>query len=256
MGAFSPRTKGVIRERLDTSPMNLDSQRSGQVQAAPHHTQGLPSHPTDLLPASTSPLARLTAGGTDGNERLTALTGVTLLMLLGVLGVTILRIGPLLSVHMFLGMLLIGPVALKLASTGYRFVRYYTSEPRYLRKGPPPIVLRLMAPILVLSTAVVFASGVALMLIGPASRQPLLLIHKASFIIWVAVAALHVLGHLADLPRALTPSRLQLSGLEDARAGRVGRALALSGVLVAGVVLAILSIPQFASWTHHQFPHH
>ena len=39
---------------------------------------------------------------------------------------------------MFLGVLLIGPVALKLASTGYRFVRYYTSEPRYRRKGPPP----------------------------------------------------------------------------------------------------------------------
>ncbi len=213
-------------------------------------------HPVDSPPASTSPLARLTAGGTDGNERLTALTGVTLLVLLSVLGVTILRIGPLLSIHMFLGMLLIGPVALKLASTGYRFVRYYTSEPRYLRKGPPPILLRLMAPILVLSTVVVFASGVALMLIGPASRQPLLLIHKASFIVWVAITALHVLGHLADLPRALTPSRPQMSGLEDARAGRIGRALALSGVLIAGVVLAIVSIPQFASWTHHQFPHH
>ena len=256
MGAFSPRAKGIIRERLDTPTVNLDSRRSGQVQIAPERPQGLPSHPADLPPASTSPLARLTAGGTDGNERLTALTGVVLFVLLGVLGVTILWIGPLLSVHMFLGMLLIGPVALKLASTGYRFVRYYTSEPRYLCKGPPPIVLRLMAPILVLSTVLVFASGVALMLIGPASRQPLLLIHKASFIGWVAVTVLHVLGHLADLPRALIPSRLQLAGLEDARAGRAGRALALSGVLVAGVVLAILSIPQFASWTNHQFPHY
>lgn len=236
--------------------MSLDSQRSSQVQTALGHPQGFPSHPADLPQAGTSSLARLTAGGTDGNERLTVLTGIVLLVLLGALGVTILRIGTLLSVHMFLGMLLIGPVALKLSSTGYRFVRYYTSEPHYLRKGPPPIVLRLMAPILVLSTVVVFASGVALMLIGPVSRQPLLLIHKVSFIVWVAVTALHVLGHLADLPSVLTPSRPQLSGLEDARAGRIGRALALSGVLVAGVVLAILSIPQFASWTNHQFPHH
>jgi hypothetical protein len=256
MGAFSPRAKGVIRERLDTPLMNLDSQRSGRAQAAPGHPEGLPPHPVDLSPVNTLPLARLTAGGTDGNERLTALTGVVLLVLLAVLGVTILRIGSLLSVHMFLGMLLIGPVALKLASTGYRFVRYYTSEPHYLRKGPPPILLRLMAPILVLSTVVVFASGVALMLIGPVSRQPLLLIHKVSFIVWVAVTALHVLGHIADLRRALTPSRPQLSGLEDGRGGRIGRALALSGVLVAGVVLAIISIPQFAPWTNHQFPHH
>jgi hypothetical protein len=54
-----------------------------------------------------------------------------LLFLLAVLGVTILRIRPLLDIHMFLGILLI--VTLKLASTGYRFVRYYTSEPRYRR---------------------------------------------------------------------------------------------------------------------------
>ena len=122
-----------------------------------------------------SPIARLTAGGTEGNERLTAATGVVLLVLLAALGVTILRIHPLLSEHMFLGVLLIGPVALKMGSTGYRFIRYYTAEPRYRRKGPPPLLLRLLAPLVVLSTVVVFASGVALLLIGPSSRQPLLL---------------------------------------------------------------------------------
>ena len=76
------------------------------------------------------PLARLIAGGTAGNEQLTAATGVVLLVGLAVLGVTIVRIGSLLNVHMFLGMLLIGPVALKMASTGYRFVRYYTANRR------------------------------------------------------------------------------------------------------------------------------
>ncbi len=66
---------------------------------------------------------RLTGGGTDGNERLTAATGVVLLVLLAVLGVTILRIGQLLWLHLFVGMLLIGPVLLKLTSTGYRIAR-------------------------------------------------------------------------------------------------------------------------------------
>ena len=85
------------------------------------------------------PLARrLTAGGTTGNERLTTATGVVLLVLLAVIGVTILRLRSLLWVHLFVGMLLIGPIALKMASTGYRFVRYYTANPRYRRKGPPP----------------------------------------------------------------------------------------------------------------------
>jgi hypothetical protein len=60
------------------------------------------------------------SGGTDGNERLTATTGVLLLLLLAAEGVTILFIRPLLSLHMFLGVLLIPPVALKFASTAYR----------------------------------------------------------------------------------------------------------------------------------------
>ncbi len=49
--------------------------------------------------------------------------------LLAALGVTILRIGPLISEHLFIGLMLIPPIALKLASTGYRFMRYYTSDP-------------------------------------------------------------------------------------------------------------------------------
>ena len=80
---------------------------------------------------------RLTGGGTAGNERLTAATGAVLLVLLAVIGVTIISIGPLLSVHLFVGMLLIGPVALKLGSTGYRFVRYYTRTRAIGARGRP-----------------------------------------------------------------------------------------------------------------------
>src|SRR5664279_267640 len=114
---------------------------------------------------------RLTGGGTTGNERLTAVTGAVLIGLLAVIGVTILRIRPLLSVHLFVGMLLIPPVLLKLASTGYRFVRYYTANPPYRRKGPPPALLRMIAPIVIVSTLVVIGTGVALLLIGPSSRD-------------------------------------------------------------------------------------
>lgn len=207
-------------------------------------------------PASAPPPAwrrRLTAGGTAGNERLTAATGAVLLVLLAALGVTILRIRPLLSEHMFLGLLLIPPVALKMASTGYRFVRYYTSNPRYRSKGAPPATLRLIAPIVVASTVIVFASGVALLLEGPSSRGSLLLIHKASFVVWIAVTAIHVLGHLSDLPRALRTKREIQPELDGYGTGRAGQILSLSGALVAGVVLAILYVPQFAPWlnAHH-----
>jgi hypothetical protein len=49
-------------------------------------------------------------------------------------------------------------VLLKLASTGYRFARYYTANPAYRRKGPPATPMRLLAPLVVISTVVVFGS--------------------------------------------------------------------------------------------------
>jgi hypothetical protein len=178
---------------------------------------------------------------TSGNERLTAATGAVLIVLLLVLGVTLLRLRSLLSVHLFVGLLLIPPVLLKMASTGYRFVRYYTHDQHYRSKGPPPALMRMLAPLLVISTVVVFVSGVALLLIGPSSRSALLPIHKVSFIVWGLVFAVHVLGHLAELPRALEldsgPSR-----------GRTGRLLSLAGALVGGAVLAVAFVPQFGPW--------
>jgi hypothetical protein len=236
----------------------FESQASSRAGLTAEDHRPLPDQAGEQ-PTRISLIERLTAGGTDGNERLTTATGFVLLILLALLGVTILRIRPLLNEHMFLGVLLIGPVMLKLASTGYRFIRYYTSEARYRRKGPPTTPLRLLAPIVVISTIVVFASGVALMLLGPSSRDTLLPIHKISFFVWVAATALHVLAHLADLRRVLmprSPHSTLLADIQGFRAGRGGRALALGGALLAGAVLGVISISQFAPWTHAHFPHH
>ena len=101
-------------------------------------------------------------GGTAGNRRLTGSTAAVLLALLAAEGVTILAIRPLLSVHVVIGMLLIPPILLKLGSTGYRFVRYYTGSRPYRIEGPPHPALRLLAPAVVLSTIALFATGVAL----------------------------------------------------------------------------------------------
>jgi hypothetical protein len=191
----------------------------------------------------------ITGGGTTGNERLTAASSALLLALLAVIGVTLLRLGQLLSVHLFVGMLLIPPVLLKLGSTGYRFIRYYTANAAYRRKGPPPALLRVLAPALIASTLVVFASGVALLFVGPSSRGELLPIHKFSFIAWGALVGVHVLAHLPSIPRAFAADygRSSLSG--DVT-GRSGRTLALAGALVAGIVVAIIVIPQFGPWLH------
>jgi hypothetical protein len=109
--------------------------------------------------------------GAEGNERLTAMSGAVLLVVLAVEGFTILRVGRLLTLHFFLGMLLLGPVALKAGSVIYRFVRYYTGSAPYQRKGPPALLLRLLGPVVILLTACVFGSGVMLAVTGPRQGQ-------------------------------------------------------------------------------------
>ena len=225
-----------------------------------------------LRPSSSSPVA----DATDGNERLTVQAGAVLFVLLAVLGVTIVRIGQLTWLHLFLGLLLIGPLCLKLASTGYRFARYYTGAPAYRRKGPPPAALRVMAPLLVVDTLAIFVSGVALLLAGPSSRDTLMPIHKVSFIVWLALVSLHVLGHLPELaggliaPRARRREVFAAAGVDPAGRppaapkpgigdwtlaprlpGSSGRALALGVSLLGGLVLALVLIPDFAPWVEH-----
>ena len=68
------------------------------------------------------------AWGPSGNERLTTSVGLVLLVLLALETLTTLALRSYLSVHIFLGLLLVPPVALKLASTGWRFMRYYTNN--------------------------------------------------------------------------------------------------------------------------------
>jgi hypothetical protein len=214
----------------------------------------------------------LLAGGTEGNERLTVLAGLLLIVLLAVLGLTIIDLGGLLWLHLFLGLLLIGPVALKLASTGYRFVRYYTHDRRYRIKGPPAPALRLLAPAVVGLTVIVFLSGVVLLFIGPDSslRSDVFLVHKVSFILWIGATALHVLGHLPEVFRYLrisNDSRREMMAVRSphpgagraavepslAMSGRLpggaGRWLSIGAALVLGLVLAVALIPDFSSWT-------
>jgi hypothetical protein len=190
-------------------------------------------------------------GGTEGNERLTTLTGLLLIALLAVLGVTIIRIGQLLWLHLFLGLVLIGPLALKLASTGYRFVRYYTRDQAYCRKGPPPRALRVLAPLVILFTVLVFATGVALLLLGRSSRDPWLLLHKITFIAWIAVTAVHVLGHMPEILRLLSRARTTRSELipESPLPGGAGRRGALGAGVLIGLVLAVALLGQFSDWT-------
>jgi hypothetical protein len=201
--------------------------------------------------------SRVRGGGTDGNEQLTAVTGTILLVQLAVLGVTIVDLRQLVWLHLFVGLLLLGPVLLKMSSVGYRFVRYYTGNPAYRRKGPPALILRLIGPMVLLSTLAVLATGGVLLLVGPSHSYPWLLLHKATFIVWVGFMTLHVVGHLSGVARAVGVGR-ETAEPRAGAGGTMGRWIALSSAVVGGVILALVLIPTFSAWTaagvvHHHF---
>jgi len=180
-----------------------------------------------------SRLKRLFVGDSAGNEQLTLAVAALLLLLLAVEGTTLLNVRSLLTVHAFVGMLLIPVIALKTASTGWRFLSYYRGGEEYVKRGPPHVVLRLLvAPVLMLSTFVLFSTGVVLLARDQTSGT-IVGLHKASFIVWLGAASLHVLAHLLRLP-----------GLWRLRAPGVAlRAVLVGASLVAGAMLATATLP-------------
>ena len=200
----------------------------------PVTTQSEPRHRRQDSPA-----------GIVGNERLTAMTGALLLIGFAVEGVTILRVHRLLVLHVVVGALLIGPVLLKIASTGYRFVRYYTGSRAYVRKGPPAPVLRVLGPLVILTSAAVLGTGVIVGIVGPGSG-PWLFLHKATFVLWFGVMTIHVLNYAPRLPRILW-SRPAVGGTAGAPGGSV-RWLALLLSLAVGVVIAAVALQLSTKW--------
>jgi hypothetical protein len=176
---------------------------------------------------------RIFTGGSQGNEHLTAVVAAVLVLLLFVEGATLLKIGSLLTVHAFVGLLLVPIVVLKLGSTGWRMFRYYLGSEEYVERGPPNVLLRtLVAPLIVLSTLLLFATGTALLALGE-TKGTIVGLHKASFIVWVAATSVHFLAHVRRLPVLL---RLRVPG----RGIRLGL---VTGAALTGLAIATVAFP-------------
>ena len=204
-------------------------------------------HPrTRTVARPVLPLLRR-VGGPEGNARLTGMTASLLIVLLAIEGVTILFLRPLLSVHIFVGMLLIPPVLLKLGTTGWRFARYYLGAAAYRAKGPPALLMRMLGPLVIVATAALFSTGVALIVLGPHEGRGIVLgLHKASFIVWLVVTGLHVLVYAPRLPRLLSGDFRPRERIGGARL----RGGALAAALVAGATLAAATFPLAGPWLH------
>lgn len=200
-------------------------------------------------------------GGPAGNARLTAWTGAVLLVLFAVEGYTILDIRGLLSWHIAVGVLLIPPALLKVGSTGWRIVRYYTGDAQYRQAGPPQVLMRVIGPLVIVTTLSVLATGVLVAMAGPTGRHgstfglpvSMLFLHQATFIAWLVVMSVHVLG------RTVRAAKI-IGGREQSPArvpGSMTRSAALIAAAACSVVLAILLVmPWVDRWHAGGFRRH
>lgn len=184
-----------------------------------------------------------------GNERLIALVGTVLLVLIGAEIIIAAKMHALMPVHIFVGVLLTVPLFVKIGSTGYRFLHYYTGSPVFVQKGPPRLEMRLLAPLLLLASLSLVASGITLALLSPTNGWSVwvLRLHALSVICWLPLLALHVGAYIWRVPRLL------LADWQKRVTRRVpGRGWRYAGTfvaLLAGVSAAALFVPLTASWT-------
>jgi hypothetical protein len=197
-------------------------------------------------------------GGPAGNALLTAWTALVLLVGSVAELLTLFDVGGLISWHVAIGALLVPPAVMKTASTGWRMVRYYTREESYVAAGPPPMLLRMLGPLVVVGTLGLLGSGVLLVLLGQTQAHRALVtlvgfridwvtVHQAFFALWATVTGLHLLGRIVPALMITTASG-DRSGDRRGVPGAWTRRLLLAGMVAAAVVLAIALGHADGSW--------
>jgi hypothetical protein len=85
-----------------------------------------------------------------------------------------------------------------------------------------------------------------LLVVGP-GRGFVLGIHKANFVVWLAATGIHVLAYLGRVPRLLVADWQY--GETSTVAGSLARRTLLAGALVAGAILALVTLRYAQPWT-------
>jgi hypothetical protein len=210
------------------------------------------------------PVAPVT-GGPAGNALLTAWVGLLLLVLFLVECFTLLSLHQMLSLHILLGAALVPLVLLKTGTTGWRIARYYVGSSEYRQGGPPPVLLRVLGPIVVVTGLAVLGTGLALIALGGSTfstivtvvgfRVDALTLHQAAFAAWAVVTGLHALARTvpaAQLAAGAGPRNHRSPG-GDWRGG------VLVLTIAVGVGTGLLVLHLSGDWTNGSadaFRHH
>jgi uncharacterized protein (DUF983 family) len=82
-------------------------------------------------------------------------------------------------------------------------------------------------------------------------------LHKASFVVWFVVTAVHVLAHVRPIPGLVAADwRRRPVPAERRVPGTFWRQLLLAGTIVAGAIVAIATVRYAQPWVHWFAAHH
>jgi hypothetical protein len=186
--------------------------------------------------------------GVEGNARMTALLGAILLVAFAAEGVTVLDVNQLFTWHVFIGLFIVPIVCIKLATTGYRFFNYYRGTAQYRRKGVPHPILRITAPLLVLSTISLLFAGIVALAVGPRHSDTWITIHQGSAIAWATFVAIHLIGHALETWR-LTNAEMHANPPIPRRGART---TVVAVGLVVGLILGLVSLGWTGAWKNRE----
>ncbi|MBV9922593.1 MAG: hypothetical protein JOY78_17320 [Pseudonocardia sp.] len=193
--------------------------------------------------------------------------GLLLVVLIAAELITLLDVTGLMGWHVGVGIVLTAFTLVKAASTAWRIVRYYAGSRSYGLAGPPPLVLRVLGPLVILTALGVLGSGIALIAIGPGESrdsfltvlgQPIsaLRIHQGFFVLFAVAVGLHILARLVPaVTMTITPGRRRAAAAKPVPGGALRLAVVVATAL-ASVIAVVLVVPSVHGWQsfHHGGP--
>jgi hypothetical protein len=152
------------------------------------------------------------------------------------------------AIHFYAGLASIPFLLAKYGSTGLRFAGYYLRVPRFKQRGPPPLVARVLSPLLAADFFLLYFSGLYMLFhyyysvtnIPPFDFKPVQL-HLWTSILAVPLIAAHLGSHLLETITTLAERRSDSrSALPSSPPrGSMTRRAFLASVLAGGAGLAI-----------------
>ena len=218
-------------------------------------TSSPPAPPAERRPPAERLPPAVGERSVEANARLTGSTAAVLLGLFAVeLATVLLGVRSVLTLHVVVGLLLVPPLLVKIASVSWRFFRYYRHDEAYRSRGAPAPAQRILGPFFLLATLALFVSGIVLLLAPSALGGNLKAIHAASFVVWLLLAIAHVVAHARDLRHLAAKDwvRRTRAAVPGARA----RQLAVLASLAAGLALALSLVAHVGSYQQHVSPVH